>query len=75
MKIFIKNYFILFILFLLNSNVIPLYAGSNSIQVDLGVGGCNNNGICETKGETLLSCPVDCAVIVPPSEEEAGVWA
>ena len=58
-------------LFLLNSNVISLYAGSNSIQVDLGVGGCNNNGICET-GESLLSCPVDCAVIVPPSGGGGG---
>jgi len=72
MKI-IKIISFFFILFLLNSNIVPLYAGSNSIQIDLGVSGCNNNGICEPSiGETLLNCPVDCAVVVPPPRGGGG---
>ena len=44
------------------------FAQSNSIQIDLGVEGCNNNGICEPGiGETLINCPIDCAVVTPPS--------
>ncbi|MEK7088885.1 MAG: hypothetical protein AAB913_02015 [Patescibacteria group bacterium] len=63
----------IFILFLLNSNIVHLYAGSNSIQIDLGVNGCNNNGICEpSTGETSLSCPVDCAVVTPPPSPSRG---
>ncbi|MFA6000428.1 MAG: fibronectin type III domain-containing protein [Candidatus Paceibacterota bacterium] len=49
--------------FLFNLNF--LNAQSNSIQIDLGVDNCNNNGICEG-GENSLSCPVDCPVVVPP---------
>jgi hypothetical protein len=41
-----------------------LHAQANSIQVDLNVGGCNNNGICEV-GENTMSCPVDCPVVIP----------
>ncbi len=40
------------------------FAQSNSIQIDLGVNGCNNNGSCESSlGENTLNCPVDCAVV------------
>ncbi|MEK7572664.1 MAG: hypothetical protein AAB493_02325, partial [Patescibacteria group bacterium] len=63
MKLFTKIILFFFIPFLFNSNIVPLYAGSNSIQIDLGVSGCNSNGICEAE-ETMLSCPVDC--VVPP---------
>ena len=39
-------------------------AQSNSIQIDLGVDGCNNNGSCESSlGENILNCPVDCAAV------------
>lgn len=40
-------------------------ADANSIQINLGVDGCNLNGICEAGlGETIANCAVDCT---PPS--------
>lgn len=62
MKI-IKIFFIIIVL--LNINLNFLHAQSNSIQVDLGVSGCNSNGICEID-ENIVSCPVDCTVVIPP---------
>jgi hypothetical protein len=56
---------LLFSIFYFLSSINFLNAQANSIQIDLGVDGCNNNGICEG-GENVLSCPVDCTVIVPP---------
>ena len=56
------------------SNVPLAYAQlnqSNDIQVQLDVGGCNNNGICESD-ENALSCPVDCAVVTPPPPSGGG---
>ena len=35
-------------------------ASSNGIDVNLQVGACNNNGICEPGSEDLYSCPADC---------------
>lgn len=61
-------FFITIILF--NINICSVLAQNNSIQVELGVTGCNNNGICEV-GESIASCPVDCAVVIPPQPPEA----
>ncbi|MEK7585874.1 MAG: hypothetical protein AAB477_01410 [Patescibacteria group bacterium] len=60
------------ILFLLSSTNIAL-AASSTIPVNLIVEGCNNNSICEpSNGETVLSCPNDCAVIPPPPPPHGG---
>jgi hypothetical protein len=49
---------IFFSLFLFATMV---FGAGDSVQVNLGVDGCNNNNICEASlGETTLSCPNDC---------------
>ena len=63
-----KKFFILIFIFSILLGAMQSFAQSNSIQIDLGVEGCNNNGICEPGiGETLINCPIDCAVVTPPS--------
>ena len=37
----------------------------DGIDVNLKVGSCNNDGICQT-GEDLFNCPLDCTPVVPP---------
>jgi len=39
---------------------------AKGIDVNLNVGGCNNNGICEKGEEDIFSCPADCTPN-PPS--------
>lgn len=67
-------FFIIFTLFVfLPFNIQPIFAydESSGIQVDLGVDGCNNNGVCEPPVETVLNCPSDCT-ITPPINPPAG---
>ncbi len=69
MKYFIKIILFFFIVLLISSNATLIYAQSNVIQVDLGISGCNSDGICDLD-ETSDSCPVDCAI--PPGGGGGG---
>ena len=60
MKLFTKIILFSFILFLFNIDIARLRAEPSTMQVDLGVKGCNFNGICEDPDESLINCPVDC---------------
>jgi len=69
-----KNYTsikILFTIIFLLANVfsfsfLSAATSSKDINVNLMVGSCNNNTICEPPDETILSCPADCFIIVSP---------
>jgi len=57
-----------FITLLFSSSFSITQAASDGIPVNLRVGSCNNNGICETHDEDFFSCPADCTpVIIPPT--------
>jgi hypothetical protein len=59
---------IIFTFFFLNSFNFSYAAQQNGINLNLTVGSCNNNGICDAGNEDFFSCPADCTpVIVPPS--------
>jgi len=48
-------------------------ASQSGIGVDLQVGSCNNDGICEVGMEDMFSCPADCTPIVVPPEPSPSV--
>ena len=60
----------LVIIFLFFSGFIFCNASSSGIDVNLNVGGCNNNGVCEKGEEDILSCPLDCT---PPPPESSVI--
>lgn len=70
-KNIIRLFFIFFIFFNINSS---LYASSlDGLNVNLHVGSCNNNGICEAGDEDFFTCPADCTpVVVPPPAGGGG---
>jgi len=62
---FVKIIFIATFIFIHSS--ILSYAGSDGLDVNLQVGSCNNNNICEVGSEDFFNCPLDCTpVVVPP---------
>lgn len=64
---------ILFIvIFLFFSNVNLSFAGTDGIDLNLQVGSCNNNGICESGSEDMFTCPLDCTPVIPPSGGSSG---
>jgi len=49
------------------------FASTNGINVNLHVGSCNNDGICDPETEDYFSCPSDCTpVVVPPTNPNGG---
>lgn len=49
------------IIFLFFNSYFLLYAQSDGIDVNVQIGSCNNNNICETGIEDIYYCPADCA--------------
>jgi hypothetical protein len=45
-------------------------SNTNGINVNLIVGSCNNNGICEEGSEDMVSCPLDCTPLPPPPPKD-----
>lgn len=71
----IQNKFIKFLFFTtltFFSSGILVYAGSDGLDVNLHIGSCNNNGICEIGEEDFFSCPLDCTPVVVPPESDGG---
>ena len=68
----IKTLFLAIFLFSINFSISN--AASSGIDVNLKVGECNNNGICEEgRGEDFFSCPADCTpIVVPPTPDGHG---
>jgi len=56
---FLKILFFLFLFIFTNTSTI-FASGATGIEVNLEVGGCNNNGVCEVGQEDIFSCPADC---------------
>jgi len=56
-------------LFLFFSIFSSSFSESDGIDLNLEVGGCNNNGICDVGEEDMFSCPADCT---PPPDESSG---
>lgn len=64
---------IFLIIFLLSMSSQSLASSLDGINVDLHVGDCNNNGICEPGNEDFFVCPLDCTpVVIPPSSPSGG---
>ena len=66
---FIKILFLSFFLFLTNFSLSNA-STAGGMDVNLEVGNCNNNGICEKGQEDMFSCPADCTP--PPSTTGSG---
>lgn len=57
-----------FIFFIFFSKIYFLNASSDGIDVNLHIGECNNNGICEAGSEDFFVCPADCTpIVIPPT--------
>lgn len=68
-----KLLFILFIFFGINSSLLSA-TSSDGLDVNLHIGSCNNNGICEAGSEDFFVCPADCTpVVVPPTSSGGAI--
>ncbi len=66
-----KSLFWVLFIFLANFSILNAQSASG-IDVNLNVGGCNNNGICEVGNEDIFSCPADCTPVIPPTPPGGG---
>lgn len=68
------NIFLIATFIILNSGSLS-YAEVNGIDVNLNIGSCNNNNICDLGQEDFFNCPADCTPIVVPPTPKPGSGA
>ena len=73
MKKIILILFIFTFIFIINTGLHFAFASTDGIDINLHVGSCNNDGVCDVGSEDMYVCPADCTpIIIPPESPRTG---